>query len=187
MLNKQNFWDNRSVKITLHMAIAWAAMIMVMFASPAEAAKRPIAVNTHTVMAPVKLPNGKIRNAEVTIFTVVPDAKFIEAACAYRTTVRDAALYALKSQPMTLDGWGKLERGSQDARLSIAIKQYVNKPWITRIHAVAGTRARPKYTVWYDKVRVLSCADWTRWKNRKPPPPPPFFTEPIFKQFRKSK
>ncbi len=148
-------------------------------------AKRPIAIQSKAVMAPVKLPNGKIRQAEVTIFTVVPDAKFIEAACAYRSSVRDAASYVLKSQPMTLESWGNLERGSQDARLSVAIKQYLNRPWIVRVHAVAGPRARPKYTVWYDKVRVLSCADWERWKNRKPPPPPPLFSEPIFQQFRK--
>ena len=152
--------------------------------SPSLAAKRPIAIQTDTVMAPVKLPDGKIREAEITVFIVIPDAKFVEAACAYRSTVRDASLYALKTPPMTLEEWSTLERGSQDARLSYAIKNYLNKPWINRVHAVAGSRARPKYTVWYDKVRSLSCADWERWKNRKPPPPPPMFIEPIFKQFR---
>jgi len=68
----------------------------------------------------------------------------------------------LKAQPMSLDDWGKLEQGSQDARLSQTIRQYVKQPWINRVHAVAGTWARPKYTVWYDKERVLRCADWKR-------------------------
>jgi hypothetical protein len=171
----------------LGLAFLLVAFLMSVAVPPAGAAKRSIAIKGETVMAPVKLPGGKIRLAEVTVYTVIPDAKFVEAACAYRITVRDAALYALKAQPMTLEDWGKLERGSQDARLSQAIKQYVNKPWINHVHAVAGTRARPKYTVWYDKVRVLRCADWERWKTREPPPPPPMFSEPIFKQFRSKK
>ena len=157
---------------------------LVLMPEPALAVKRPIAIQGDTVMAPVKLPDGQVRRAEVTIFIVIPDAKFVEAACAYRSTVREAALYVLETQPMSLEDWGELERGSQDARLSLAIKPYVRREWITRVHAVAGPRARPIYTVWYENVRVLKCSDWDRWKKRKPPPPPPFFIEPIFKQFR---
>ena len=168
--------------VTVLAVILLAVIVLSVTANPVLAAKRSIAIQGETVMAPVKLPGVKVRRAEVTIFTVVPDAKFIEAACAYRVTVREAALYALNNPPMSLEEWGRLERGSQDARLSRAIKQYVKQPWINRIHAVAGSRARPKYTVWYDKIRVLRCEDWDRWKNRKPPPP--MFSEPLFKQFR---
>ena len=182
ILTRQNYGTFRLALIGLYL-LAVLGTLGVMTA-PALAAKRPIAIQGETMMAPVKLPNGKVRRAEVTIFTVIPDSKFVEAACAYRSSVRDAALHALKTPPMNLEDWGNLERGSQDARLSLAIKQSVKQRWIYRIHAVAGSRARPKYTVWYDKVRILRCSDWERWKNRKPPPPPPMFYEPIFKQFR---
>jgi hypothetical protein len=144
----------------LGLALLLAIILVNLAAPPASAAKRPVAIQGETVMAPVKLPNGKVRRAEVTIYTVIPDVKFVEAARADRNTVRDAALYALKAQPMSLDDWGKLEQDSQDARLSQTIRQYVKQPWVNRIHAVAGTRARPKHTVWYDKERVLRCADW---------------------------
>ncbi len=153
----------------------------------AQAAKRPVAIQTDTFQAPVQLPDGKFRQAEVTVYAVIPNVKFIEAACAYRSTVSDAAHHYMKANPMSLEAWGKLELGSQDAILSQVIKQSVRQPWIYRIHAVAGNRARPKYTVWYESVRVLRCSDWERWKNRKPPPPPPIFSEPIFQQFRKKK
>lgn len=158
--------------------------VAVLHGGPAAAAKRPPAIQMPPMMIPVKMPNGDIRKAEVTVYAVIPDVNFIEAACAYRMTINNTILRDMNGRPMTLEQWGKLELGSQDIRLSQLVNAALKKEWIVQIHAVAGTRARPKYTPWTERVRTLKCSDWERWKTRKPPPPPPIFNEPLFRQFR---